>query len=113
MVSGCIYKIVIIRLIEKLNPKKYAVIQWHTQSGNITTNLKVKIDFTLPELSATKILTWGYHVYDSAKGRYDIIFGRDLLTALVLNIEFSGHVIEEYYGHLKGSTAPMVDMGMY
>ena len=25
-------------------------MQWHTQAGNITTNFKVKIEFTLPEL---------------------------------------------------------------
>ena len=33
------------------------MMQWHTQAGKITTNLKVKIDFTLPEISATKIVT--------------------------------------------------------
>ena len=33
-------------------------MQLHTQAGNITTNLKVKIDFTLTELSATKTVTW-------------------------------------------------------
>ena len=34
----------------KLNPIKYYVMQWHMQLGHITTNLKVKIYFTLPEL---------------------------------------------------------------
>ena len=37
--------------------KKYDVMQWHTQADNLSTNLKVKIDFTLPEFSATKIVT--------------------------------------------------------
>ena len=40
------------------------------------TNLGVKIDFTLPELSATKIMTWNCHVDDSAKDRYEIILSR-------------------------------------
>ena len=51
---GCSSTIVMRRLITKLNPKRYYVMQSHTKAGNITTNIKVTIDFTLPELSATK-----------------------------------------------------------
>ena len=43
---------------KKLTPKEDDVMQWHTQAGSITTNLKVKIKFILTELSATKIVTW-------------------------------------------------------
>ena len=56
-------------------------MQWQTQAGNITTNLKVKLDSTLPEISVTKKVTWKYNVDDSTKFRYDIILGRYLLTA--------------------------------
>ena len=62
--SVCSSTILTRRLIEKLNPKKDAVIQWRKQAGNNTTNLKVKIDFTLPELSATEIVTCNCHVDD-------------------------------------------------
>ena len=55
-------------------------MQWHKQAGNITTNLKVEVDFTLPALSATNVVTWKYHVHESAKGRYYMILERDLLT---------------------------------
>ena len=55
-------------------------MQCHTQVGNITTNLKVKIVYTVPELSATELVTWNCHVDDSSKGRYDIVLGRYLLT---------------------------------
>ena len=55
-------------------------MQWHTQAGNITTNLKVKIDFALPTLSAINVVTWNYYVDDSAKGRYYMILGQDILT---------------------------------
>ena len=48
-------------------------MQWNTQSGNITVNIKVEVDFTLPELSAMNAVTWKCHMYDSAKGRYDTI----------------------------------------
>ena len=64
-------------------------MQWHTQAGKITTNLKFRIDFTLTELRATKTVTWNSHAYDSAKGRYDTILGRDLLTSLGLNLKLS------------------------
>ena len=44
---------------------------------------------------------------------YDILLGRYLLKELGLNIKFSEHVIEEYYGPFKGSTTLMVDLGTY
>ena len=58
--------------------KQSYVIQWLTQVGKITTNLKVKIDVTLPEFSAMKIAMWNFHVDDSAKVRYYMILGRNL-----------------------------------
>ena len=54
-------------------------MQWHTQAGNIITNIKVEIDFTLTELSATNVMTWNFHVGDSAKYRYAMILGKDIL----------------------------------
>ena len=64
-------------------------MQWNTQAVNITTYLKVKIYFTLPELRATKIMTWNCHLDESDKGRCDIIFGRYPLTSLGLNLKLS------------------------
>ena len=52
---------------------------------NNTTNLKVKIYFTLPEFSATEIVMWNCHVDYSSKGINDMILGRYLLTYLELN----------------------------
>ena len=57
-------------------------MQRHTQAVNITTNLKVKVDFTLPSISATNIVTQKFHLDDSAKGRDDMISGQYLLTEL-------------------------------
>ena len=54
--NGCIATIVMVRLITKLNPKEDYVMQCHTQAINITTNLKVKIYFTLPESSEMEIV---------------------------------------------------------
>ena len=55
-------------------------MQWHKQDDNITTNIKVKIYFNLPKLSATTIVTWNFHVDESAKGRYVMILGIYILT---------------------------------
>ena len=50
-------------------------MQWHTQAGNITTNPTVEVDFTLPALSVTNVVTWKCHVDGSAKGGYNMILG--------------------------------------
>ena len=100
-------------LIVKLNTKVDAMMQCNTQVGSITTNMKAKVYFTLPEPSATNIVAWNCHADDSAKVAYDIILGRYLLTALVLNLKLSEHVIESDDGTLKGSSSPVVDLIMY
>ena len=80
-------------------------------SGSITSHINYKIDFALTKLSATKIVTWNCHVDDYAKGRYDMILGRDLLTGLGLNIKFSDHIIKADDILFKGFTTIMVDLG--
>ena len=77
--SRCSSTIVMGRLVKKVGLEKYAPMQWNTKSGNITTNLKVRIDFTLPALSATNAMTWNCHVDDYAKGRFYMILEPDLL----------------------------------
>ena len=42
-------------------------------------------------------MTWNFHVDESTKVRYDIIVGRDILTALVLNLKLSDHINEVDY----------------
>ena len=101
------------RLVEKIQPEKYALMQWHTQAKNITTTYKVKVDFTLTALSKNNVVTWKPHVDDSAKGRYDMILGKYLLTELGLNLKLSDHVIKADDGPFKGSTTPTFDLGTY
>ena len=57
------------------------------------TSKKVNIDFFSPEFSATNIVMWKYHVDKYTNGRYDMILGRDILTALGLDIKLSENVI--------------------
>ena len=44
------------RLVEKLHPDKYDMMQWHTQAGNITTKFQVKVDFNLTTLSMPNVM---------------------------------------------------------
>ena len=86
-------------------------MQLNTQAGNITTNIKVKIYFTLPALRTTNFMIWKFHVDDSARGRYDMISGRDILTELGLSLKLSEQVIDADGGPFKGSKTPMIDLG--
>ena len=76
--SGFSPRTVMGRIVENIRLEKDAVMQWNTQDGNITNNLRVKVDFTLPSHSVTNSVTWKCHVYESAKGRYDMILGQDI-----------------------------------
>ena len=104
--SGCSSTIVMGRLVKKSGLEENSPMQWHTQAVNITTNLKVKVDFTLPALSATNIVTWRCHMDDSAKGRYYIILGQDILTESGLNLKLSEHVIKADDGTFKSLQHP-------
>ena len=88
-------------------------MQWQTQAGNITTDIKVNVYFTLPAISTTNDVTWKRHVDDSAKGRKNMILGMDLITELGLNLKFSEHITEADDGTFNESTTPMVDLGTY
>ena len=86
---------------------------WETQYGKLKTSKKVNVDFCLTEFSAAKIVTWKWHVDKSTTDRYDMILGRDLLTALGLDLKFSENVIHGGEGTYKGCSAPMVEVSNY
>ena len=50
--SGCSSTIVMWRLVKKICSKNDSMMQWHTQAGNITTNLNFEVEFNLPALRA-------------------------------------------------------------
>ena len=66
---------------------------WETQAGKFTNSNKVNIYFCLTEFSATKKVTCKCHMEESNKGRYDMILGRDLVTAPVLDLRFYNNAI--------------------
>ena len=48
-----------------------------------------------------KTVTWKFYIDESTNGRYDMILGRDLLTALGMYIKFSGEIYLGEKDHLK------------
>ena len=73
----------------------------------------VKLEFYLPVLGATKIVTWKYHVDDSTAGRYDMIISRDLLNKIGIDLKCSKNTIEYIKGPYQGCTTPMVNIYDY
>ena len=113
MDSGSSSTIVIGKLTSKLKSKETVENTWETLARKFTTSKKVYVDFFLPEFLTTKIVTWKCDVDKSTIGRYDMILGRDLLTALGLDLKFSENVIHGGYGPYKGCSEPMVDVYNY
>ena len=100
-------------MTEKLKPKHSTENTWETQAGKFANSTKGNVEFCLPEFGATKIVTRKCHITKSSNSRYNMILGRDLLTALGLDLKFSENIILESDGPYKGCSAPMVDVSTY
>ena len=61
-------------------------------SGQFRTQARVKLDFTLPELSPTAKCTTKFYV-TTQKSNYDIILGRDTLRKLGIKIDFQNNTV--------------------
>ena len=66
---------------------------WETQSRKFTTSKKGNVYFSLLDFSETNIVACKCPVEKSKNGRYDMILGRDLITALLLDFKFFENVI--------------------
>ena len=76
--SGASSTILSRKYATQLRKKKTKPQKWITQAGTIKTNQRPKVDLILPELDATKIVTWDCHMDDLlVLGRYNMIIGRD------------------------------------
>ena len=56
---------------------------------------------------------WKCHIYESTTGRYDMILGRDLITALGLDLKFSENIVTGGKGPYERCSEPMVDVRNY
>ena len=53
---------------------------------------------------------WKFRVDESTNGRYEMVLGRDLLTALGLDLRFSNNAIIGRKVPYKGCSTPIVDV---
>ena len=86
-------------LIAEKHTKKLRVRQsnnkptvWSTPAGEMTTRDKTKLQFTMPELHDKRLIEWNCHVIKDM-GNYDMIIGRDLMSFLGMDVQFSSHEI--------------------
>jgi hypothetical protein len=87
--SGASASIVQHRYVEKLHLKRQREpMKWTTAAGELSTNYKVDIAFSLPELHESRMVQWTVHVAESC-GNYDLILGRDIMRELGLTFSFS------------------------
>ena len=92
--SGASESLVTAEHVKKLRARgsKTKPTTWTTPAGEMTTQSKVKVQFTLPELQENKLIEWNVHVVDNM-GAYDMIIGRDIMSFLGIDIRFSDQVV--------------------
>jgi hypothetical protein len=64
--------------------------KWKTLGGTFTTNYESLLDFKLPELSTSKVVTWQVHVDDKTSSKevaYDMIMVMDLMTYVGITVD--------------------------
>jgi len=91
--SGASSSVVDKKFTKKLRVKKGEAVQWNTPGGVMTTNQRVKVQFTIPELQDDKLIEWNVHVKEDLNS-FDMILGRDILQFLGIDILFSQERIE-------------------
>ena len=79
------------RTLQKLISRKEK--SYTTGNGMLKTKYESKINFSLPEFSDKKIITWTFNVADKESLGYDMILGRDLLMELKMNVSFNRKIV--------------------
>ena len=74
----------------KFNTRKTSANKWSTMAGSFSTLCKVEVKLKLPELNFTAHIFAPFHV-TSQKSNYDVIFRRDLLQELRINLDFQNN----------------------
>jgi hypothetical protein len=70
--------------------------KWKTLGGTFNTNYESLLDFKFPEISTSKVVNWQAHVDDknsSKEAAHDIIMGMDLMTSIVIPVDYEQRCI--------------------
>ena len=92
--SGASESLVTRKHVAKLRekPTQSSKTVWSTPAGELSTTSRVKAQFTIPELQDKKLIEWNLHVAEDM-GAYDMIIGRDILSFLKIDIQFSNQTV--------------------
>jgi hypothetical protein len=71
------------------NAKKAMPITWSTNGGKFNTRYEVPLTIILPEFSSSMEVQWSCAIDENPDSTYDMILGRDLQSALRMDILFS------------------------
>jgi hypothetical protein len=71
------------------NAKKAMPITWSTNGGKFNTRYEVPLTIVLPEFSSSMEVQWSCAIDENPNSTYDMILGRDLQSALRMDILFS------------------------
>ena len=71
----------------KFNTRKPSANNWSTIVGSFLTSYKAEVKVKLPELNFTAPIFAPFHV-TSQNSNYNVIFGRELLQELEINLDF-------------------------
>ena len=64
---------------QKFWKKNTKQVRWSTQGGDLNTNYTNKVEILLPDIYATKTVTWNFHINDSqGRHRKDMKLGCDI-----------------------------------
>jgi Retroviral aspartyl protease len=69
--------------------KKAMLITWSTNGGKFNTRYEVPLTIVLPEFSSSMEVQWSCAIDETPDSTYDMILGRDLQSALRMDILFS------------------------
>ena len=50
---------------------------------------ETKVNFSLPEFSDKKVVTWKFKVFESTTLGYDMVIGRDIMSELGMDLSFN------------------------
>ena len=99
--SGAADSIISEKFCKKLKQKTSSTPQvWNTPAGPMTTNKKVKAEFTIPELQDNQLIEWDLHVTKDLT-TYDMIIGRNILEFLKIDIRFSDLTVQWDHTYLE------------
>ena len=69
--------------MQKLGKKMTKPVRRSTQGGDFNINQRSKVQIVLPEIYATKSVTWNFHMNDSqVPHMYGMILGWDIFSEL-------------------------------